>query len=126
MQPVSTKSIIWYKEIVQIAEQQEYYEPVNVYYAIGGMKLITDGWVWLVGCFDANIFLHTTTFHIIVRMVYTNFTVRKFEVRFFKFFIPRLVLISSLSHTLTLSLVVFIFAGLRLPSLPAPCSDKTP
>ena len=66
---LSTKSIIWYKEIVQIGEQQEYYEPVNVYYAIGGMKLITDGWVWLVGCFDANIFLHTTTFHIIVRMV---------------------------------------------------------
>ena len=51
--------------------------------AIGGMKLITDGWVWLVACFDANIFLHTTTFPVIVQMVYTNFTVRKFEVRFF-------------------------------------------
>ena len=76
-----------------------YYEPVNVYYAIGGMKLITDGWVWLVACFDANIFLHTTTFPIIVRMVYTNFTVRKFEVRFLKFLFPVLVLISSLSHT---------------------------
>ena len=103
--------------------RREYYEPVNVYYAIGGMKLITDGWVWLVGCFDANIFLHTTTFPIIVRMVYTNFTVRKFQVRFLKFLF--LVWFWSPRY-LTLSPVVFIFARVRpLPS-PAQSSDKTP